>query len=192
MENPGFPSSLWETLDQRLWHATSSQGLEGILNDGEVRITGDRYTGSLSRHLRCVSLFDFGPTAVKFENQFEHMCGWLGHQQKSRIAIWLEVDRDAASDNILDAGTMHKIWKEQKKQLIPGFEAGHKGSIPLCRLKGALLIDYHDNSLSTYHGGVNEGLICELEEFEQSLPSPPPPHPLIAEVEDRRNRLREK
>lgn len=176
MDNPGFPAPLWDTLNQRLWHATGEEGLKGILNDGEIRIVGDRYSGSLSRHLGCVSLFDFGPTAVKFENQFEHMCGWLGHQQGSRVAVWLEVDRQAAADNVLDAGAMHSIWNEQcGKKLIPGFEAGHEGPIPLQNLKGALFVDHHDHSLFAYRECINEELTGELEAFEQSLPAPPPP-----------------
>ena len=64
MKNPGLPDPLWEVLDNQLWHATGADGLSGIVRDGEIIITGNRYRESLCRILDCVSLFDFGPTAV--------------------------------------------------------------------------------------------------------------------------------
>ena len=73
MKNPGLPEPLWEILDGSLWHATGRNGLQGILADGEIRITGDRYKNSLCRKLKCVALFDFGPSAVDRWNQFNNL-----------------------------------------------------------------------------------------------------------------------
>ena len=104
MLNPGLPDSLWEVLDQRLWHATSANALRGIVVDGEVRTMGNRYENSLCRYLNGVSLFDFRPTAVNGWGQFNNWRGWFGSQQDARVPIWLEVDRHAALDSLHDAG----------------------------------------------------------------------------------------
>lgn len=54
--------------------------------------------------------------------------GWFGHQQEARVAVWLEIDRHAAAENVKDAGEIHSIWQDNKsKQFISGVEAGHEG-----------------------------------------------------------------
>ena len=143
MDNPGLHEPLWRALDGCLWHATGPAGLDGILRDGEIAITGDRYPSSLRRSLGCVALFDFGPTAVDTGGQFEHWRGWFGHQQGARVAIWLELDRAATAANLIEAGDFLALWNDgnRRKQCIPGVEAGHRGPIRLEFLTGALLID---------------------------------------------------
>lgn len=191
-----LPDSLWAALNHRLWHATSTKGLKGIVESGEIRI-GDRYENSLCRHLGCVSIFDFGLTA-KDHDQYRNWNAWFGHEQKSRVAVWLEIDRDSTVNKVYDAESIRKIWHHNrlyKKRLIPGVEAGHRGVIPLCVLKGALLIDRHDLNKFKYFKGVDKTLICKAADFEKSLPPPPPPHPLeIARkraLRDKRKKIRE-
>ena len=173
MDNPGLPEPLWRALDRRLWHATSPDRLEDILRDGEVAITGDRYRNSLCRSLDCVALFDFGPTAVDTGDQFRNWSGWFGHQQNSRVAIWLEIGRLATSANLIEAGEMRAIWHDGNlcKQYIPGVEAGHRGPIRLGFLTGALLIDAQDRSRFRYQEGVEEALLAEVDRFENTLPT---------------------
>ena len=184
MKNPGLPESLWQILDGRLWHATGLVGLNGILVDGEIRIAGDRYQNSFCRHLGCVALFDFGPTAVDDWNQFDNWHGWLGDQQGTRVAIWLEIDRPAVVDNVIDAGELHRRWKDDVgRQIIPGVEAGYRGPLPVGCVAQVLLIDRHDHSKFALHAGVNEALLHVLDEFEQSLPPAPDMHPLVAAIE---------
>ena len=112
MDNPGLPEPLWRALDRRLWHATGPDCLEGIVRDGEVAITGDRFRSSLCRSLDCVALFDFGPTAVDTGGQFGNWNGWFGHQQNARVAIWLEIDRLATAANLIEAGEMRATWRD--------------------------------------------------------------------------------
>ena len=171
MNNPGLAEPLWEILNGRLWHATGPGGLKGILADGEIRITGDRYLNSLCRKLECVSLFDFGPTAVDDWNQFHNWHGWFGHQQESRVAIWFEIDRKAAAENVIDAGEMHRRWTDNSsEQCIPGVEAGYRGPVPLGSIVNVLLIDRDDlSSFGSCHR-VDDGLLRSLDEFERSLP----------------------
>lgn len=183
LEDPDdLPDSLWEVINERLWHATSTEGLKGILEAGEIKI-GNRYNNSLCLHLRCVSLFDFRPTAKNYDRQFLNWWGWFGHQQKSSVAVWLEIDRAATVDKVCDAGKMHGIWKENlNKQFIPGVEACHKGPIPIRVLKSALLIYRYDLKRFEHFEEVNEILIDEMVDFEKSLPLPEP-EPFITMLE---------
>ena len=174
MDNPGFPQSLWQALDQRLWHATGPDGLSGILRDREIAITGDRYENSLCRSLNCVALFDFGPTAVDTGNQFGNWIGWFGHQQNARVAIWLEVDRLATAANLIEAGEMRRIWDDNLgKHYIPGVEAGHCGPLRLEFLTSVLLMDRHDRSHFQRQEGVDEALLAEFHRFEGTVPQSP-------------------
>ena len=174
MNNPGLPEPLWEILDGRLWHATGPEGLKGILTDGAIRIMDARYQGSLCRFLECVALFDFGPTAVNDWNQFNNWTGWFGHQQDSRIAAWLEIDRRAAATKVKDAREMHRIWQDHKyRTFIPGVEASHEGPVSVGLIGKVLLIDQHERSTFALHDGIDEGLLLKLAEFVRSLPPAP-------------------
>ena len=191
IEDPdNLPDSLWETLNHGLWHATSIKGLKGILQAREIRRIGDRYKNSLCGHLDCVSLFDFGPTAKDCDGQFLNWWGWFGYQQKSSVAVWLEIDRDATADKVYDAGEIYAIRQDILSKggsvpglFIPGVEAGHKGPIPLCVLKGALLIYRCDLKRFERFEEVGETLIDEIADFEKSLPPPPKPDPCIEMLE---------
>ena len=163
------------------------------MKDGEIRIVGSRYQNSLCRYLSCVSLFDFGPTAVNDWGQFNNWRGWFGSEQDARVAVWLEVDRDATATSVRDAGTMHRIsGKNLSKRFIPGVEAGHKGSISLDVLTSAVLIDRYDRRLFKRYNEVNETLTGRVIEFEKSLPPPPKPDPSIAILEAAKHRARKK
>ena len=191
MNNPGLPERLWEVLNGRLWHATALDGLKGILADGEIRIVGDRYANSFCRHLGCVALLDFGPTAVDDWGQFKNWSGWFGNQQKARVAVWLEINRRAAAENVIDAGALHRKWKDNcSKQIIPGVEAGHRGPVPVGCIGAILLIDRYERSTFELLVGVDEGLLRRLDAFERSLPPAPDPHPLVAAMEAHRKRQR--
>ena len=142
MDNLGLPDSLWEVLDNRLWYATGADSLSGIVKDGEIKITGDRYKESLCRIRKYVSLLDFGPTAVDTGNQFRNWVGWFGAYQDYRVSIWLEVDRQAAGTSIIDAGEMYQIWQKNLPHMyIPGVEADHKNPVPINHLKGIIYLN---------------------------------------------------
>ena len=133
LDNPGLLEDLWEHLDGRLWHATARDDLHGIIADEEIRVAvGDRYAGAFSRNLSGVSLFDFGPASEDVPNQFHNWCGWFGHQQKARVAVWLEIDRASVIESHMDAKVAREAWKQDlSATFIPGVEACHKGPIPL-------------------------------------------------------------
>ena len=115
MDNPGLPDALWANLDGRLWHATSREGLRGIVADKAITVGfSDRYLGSFARNQGSVSLFDFGPTSKDYPNQFNNWIGWLGRQQNTKVAVWLEIDRERVNQSLLDA----KATREAVNALI--------------------------------------------------------------------------
>ncbi len=164
---------MWAHLDGRLWHATARDDLHGIIADEEIRVAvGDRYAGSFSRNLGGVSLFDFGPASEDVPNQFHNWCGWFGHQQEARVAVWLEIDRASVLESLMDA----KVAREASKQdlsatFIPGVEACHIGPIPLAAVADVLLIDQHDRNLLRRLGQPNNDTIQQIDAFEATLPA---------------------
>jgi hypothetical protein len=131
LNNPGLPPSLWNALDGRLWHATGAKGFAGIIRDREIRVFHERYKNSLCKMLDGVSLMDFGQTAIHLPDQFENWREWFGHQQESRVAVWLEIDRRAVAHALLDAGAARALRRDNLgRQIILGVEACHKGARP--------------------------------------------------------------
>lgn len=173
MNNPGLPEPLWDVLDGRLWHATSPSGLVGILQDGKIRVLQDRYCNSLCKMLCGVSLMDFGTSASDRAGQFVNWSGWFGHQQDCRVAVWVEIDRQAVLSNLLNAEDARALWNEgnYSRQLIPGVEACHKGEIPATAFAGILCVDRYDRSRFVMIG-MESATTC-LKEFEASLPPAP-------------------
>lgn len=175
MENPGLPDSLWRELEGRLWHATAKDGLTGIAQSYEIRVsTAGHYKTSFCRNLGGVSLFDFGRSAVDDWNQFNNWFGWFGSEQGTRVAIWLEINRNKVCSELMDAASAHSAWKKQlSKTFIPGVEACHIGAIPGNASDRFLLIDRHN--LGTFRI-VDENWperLHEIDEFEASLPPEP-------------------
>jgi hypothetical protein len=183
LDNPDLPEGLWSQLDGRLWHATSRDGLHGIIVDKEIRpAVGERYVGSFCRNQGGVSLFDFGPASEDIPGQFHNWCGWLGHQQGARVAVWLEIDRASVHKRLLDAKTtrealellMDRRRAEDKTHepgitIIPGVEACHYGPIPIADVTGVLLIDRHDLNLFRPLGKPEDDIIQEIDAYEASL-----------------------
>jgi hypothetical protein len=172
MNNPGLPPTLWAALDGRLWHATGPSELAGILADGEIRIFGNRYANSLSKAYGAVSLFDFGPSASDCD-QFMNWVGWMGHQQKSRVAVWLEIDRARVSGNLCDAEATLRLFREVNfsRQLIPGVEACHRGAISVGAIGSVLLIDRDYEHAHFMQCAMASDVIADIvSDFERRLP----------------------
>ncbi|RYD62193.1 MAG: hypothetical protein EOP84_34855, partial [Verrucomicrobiaceae bacterium] len=128
MDNPGLPSGLWAILDGGLWHATSSDHLADIIQDGVIKVIAGRYENSFAKLHDAVSLFDFGPAARDGWGQFDNWSGWFGYKQDCRVAVWLQIDRDATASTVLDAGQSHHRWQDHRtRRFIPGVEALHVG-----------------------------------------------------------------
>jgi hypothetical protein len=177
VNNPGLSPALWAALDGRLWHATGPSEFAGILADGEIRVFANRYLNSLCKAYGAVSLLDFGPSATDCD-QFNNWVGWMGHQQKSRFAVWLEIDRAAVSPNLYDAEATLALNRDASFpcQLIPGIEACHRGPISVAAIRSVLLIDQHFDHARFEECPFTPDIIPGLlADFERSLRPPPAP-----------------
>ena len=59
--------------------------------------------------------------------------------------IWLELDRDLTAANVIPAGKVRELHQAQPSaQVIPGVEAGHRGTVPLASISGALIFYAQD------------------------------------------------
>ena len=141
------PDALWAVLTGHRWHATSLDGLRGVVQSGAIE-KRPGYNG-LCKSLGAVSLFDFGPTAVDIKS-LGHWTQWCGSQQASsaklagvaqkKVGVWVRVRDDYADDRLIDAAALHKIWMEKKGNVIPGVEGGHLGPLGVAELDQIVVI----------------------------------------------------
>ncbi|KAB7782903.1 hypothetical protein F8B43_4197 [Methylorubrum populi] len=150
------------------------------MQDGEIRSFGERYCNSLCKKLGGVSLMDFGPSASDRPGQVQNWMGWFGHQQQCRIAVWIEINRIAVSDRLLDAKAFHAHWADGNygTQIIPGVEACHRGPIPTTAFAGILCVDQFNRSI--FRTSAVADAIDGIATFEATLPPAPPENPLAA------------
>ena len=177
------PDALWDVLSGHRWHATSLDGLRGIVDSGAIEIRPG-YNG-LCKSLGAVSLFDFGPTATDIESG-GHWTNWCGPQQaasaraagvpQKEVGVWLRVRDDYADDRLIDASAMRKIWteKEDKPNIIPGVEGGHLGPIAVAEFDQIVVI--RALCLSAYQvwdAMPSTGVLEEVSEHIDNLPAEP-------------------
>ena len=188
-----MPKALWSHLDGRLWHATESDSLSGMISDGEIGVgVRDRYRNSFCRYQDGVCLFDFGPTAVNDWDQFGNWVRWFGHEQETRIAIWLKIDRAKSIEPLLDARAAHEKWHETPgKTFIPGVEACHRGPIPLAAVVSALLIARDKREMFQQVDELNCEIFQQIAAFELELP-PVRPDNVVEALWDGRRRSAER
>ena len=184
MDNPVLPEALWSHLDGRLWHATCRDGLQGIVADKEIRVAvGNRYVGSFCRNQGSVSIFDLGAAQEDIQKQFRKLCEWFGHQQGTRVAVWLEIDRANVLESLMDAKAAREAWHlmidqrlaeskmdEPRTMFISGVEACHIGPIPIADVASVLLIDQHHKKLFQRLGKPDNDTIQQIDAFEATLP----------------------
>lgn len=187
MKNLGIHEPLWQELNTRVWHATTLEGLEGIIRDGEIILgVGNRYRGSFCLSKNYVSLFDFVTEEETMPNP--SWVSWLGEQRgDKRVSIWLEVDHESAGDKFINATELCREWTEEldsrttgtgieepfQSLLFSGVEAGYQGQMPTSLLRGALLIDGNNHNCFISHQGFGDELLPLMEEFGKSLAPDP-------------------
>ena len=181
----GVPGALWEVLACHRWHATSMSGLRGIVETETIEVRPGY--DSLCRTLCAISLFDFGRTAEDIES-LGHWTEWCGSQQASdarlsgiprkRVGVWLRVRDDYLDERLIDAGTLHGIWKRNlAKRIIPGVEAGHRGPIPLAQLDQVVAIPAaRMNEFRVWHAAPCAAVADAVSLFVQNLPAEPLSH----------------
>jgi len=206
MDNSGtnrehdVPDALWAVLSGHRWHATSLDGLRGIVDSGAIEIRPG-YNG-LCKSLDAVNLFDFGPTAVDIKS-LGHWTEWCGSQQavsdravgvpQKRVGVWLRVRDGYADDRLIDAATLRKIWMENEKKLnvIPGVEGGHRGLLAVAELDqivviGALCL----SAYRVWDAMPSAGVLEEVSDHIDNMPADPLSSLELAHVRARQKRER--
>ena len=192
------PDTLWAVLSGHRWHATSLDGLRGIVNSGAIEIRSG-YNG-LCKSLDAVSLFDFGPTAVDIKSG-GHWTEWCGFQQaasdravgvpQKRVGVWLRVRNDYADDRLIAAAALREIWMENQLNVVPGVEGGHRGPITVAELDQIVVI--RASCLSAYRvwdAMPSAGVLEEVSDHIDNLPAEPLAPFELAHVRARQKRER--
>ena len=206
MDNSGtnrehdVPNALWAVLSGHRWHATSLDGLRGIVHSGAIEIRPG-YNG-LCKSLGAVSLFDFGPTAVDIKSG-GHWTEWCGFQQaaservvgvpQKRVGVWLRVRDDYADDRLIDAASLREIWMENKLNVIPGVEGGHRGPLAVAELDQIVVIGASDlSAYRVWDAMPSAEVFEEASDHIDNLPAEPLSHFELARVRvrQRQERLR--
>ena len=165
MKDPGCGPEAWTVLDGKLWHATSVDGLRGIRRDRFIK-PGNRYKGSFVSAHGWVSLFDFGSSARDEWNQWRNWEQWFGWTHDADLSVWLEVDRKAGKNKIVEAEELRVLWREELDQrarkglagpwagnIIPGVEGCYRGNLPIA-LVGRAVVMRADYSVVADMGGL--------------------------------------
>ena len=142
MNDPGCGPEAWAILDGRLWHATTVAGLRGIRAERRIR-PGTRHKGSFVGARGWVCLFDFGPSATDESNQWGNWAPWFGAARGAPVSVWLEINREAAQHELLDAEQLRSLWRETSARrwaaglrgpwpglIFPGVEGCFCGELP--------------------------------------------------------------
>ena len=187
MDNSGtnrehdVPDALWAALSDHRWHATSLDGLRGIVDSGAIEIRPG-YNG-LCKSLGAVSLFDFGPTAVDIKSG-GHWTEWCGFQQaasnrvvgvpQKRVGVWLRVRDDYADDRLIAAAALREIWMENKLNVVPGVEGGHRGPLAVAELDQIVVIGALDlSAYRVWDAMPSVGVLEEVSNHIDNLPAEP-------------------
>ena len=204
MDNSGtnrehdVPDALWAVLSGHRWHATSLDGLRGIVHSGAIEIRPG-YNG-LCKSLGAVSLFDFGPTAADIKSG-GHWTEWCGSQQaasdrvvgvpQKRVGVWLRVRDDYADDRLIDAAALREVWMENKLNVIPGVEGGHRGPLAVAELDQIVVIGaLHLSAYRVWNAMPSTGVLEEVSDYISHLPAEPLSRLELAYVRARQKRER--
>ena len=178
----GIPDALWEVLDGHRWHATSLDGLRGIVDTGAID-TRPGYE-SLCRLLGAISLFDFGPSSEHVKS-LGHWSEWCGTQQASRarqdgipqkrVGVWLRVRDRYADERVIDACALRRISKKNlAKRIIPGVEGGHVGPLAIAELDQVVAVSaVRMAEFSAWGGTPSDAIVDEVARYVENLPAEP-------------------
>ena len=152
MRDPGCGPEAWAVLDEKLWHATSVDGLRGIQRDGVIA-PGNRYRGSFVSARGWISLFDFGSSARDEWGQWNNWAQWFGATHDAQLSAWLEIDRNAGESEIVEAEALRVLWRQEvdrrveigaggpwRGTIIPGVEGAYQGSLPTALVMRAVVM----------------------------------------------------
>ena len=178
-----IPEEFRSLLDGHKWHATSIAGLIGIVDSGAIELRPG-YNSFCKVTLNAISLFDFGPTSTDIQSR-GHWSEWCGYQQASKarargdpqkhVGIWVRIDAAYSSENLLDAGTVHAMWKAHSVgTILPGVEGAHKGPLSIDTVDQVIVVSR--NNLAephTWAGTPTPQTVRDVSAYIDSLPDEP-------------------
>lgn len=140
-----IPSSLWNILEDNLWHATSIQSAIKIFQSNLIRFDNPKsfYPDSYVRNIGAVSLFDF--RGGYWQNiDTSYWIGWLGKEKRAPYAVWFCIDELKCDQSAIISGyDVYRCWLADgnNKKIIPYVEGAHKGYVKLKSVSKILIID---------------------------------------------------
>ena len=144
---------LCRVLSGHRWHATSADGLRGIVDHGAIKVC--TFFNSFCKSIGAVSIFHFGPTAKDCETTRQHWSPWcgkhqadplgIGHPVGKQVGIWLRIRDVYQGPQLIEPLTLcQRSYNELKSappgarvnlsQIIPHVEGAHVGKIPIREL----------------------------------------------------------
>lgn len=155
-----------ELLQGGLWHTTSAERFESILDAGEIspdppipnlQRWGTAKGPSLYPFVRSiggVSLFDFSGFDESAYNTKYPLSMWKtfvpcfsGWDE----AVWIELDRSAIANGFIDGTALLARWRQQNelgRKIMPIIEAAHIGPIPISAFCRAYKFNRHNQELN--------------------------------------------
>jgi hypothetical protein len=144
-----------EELQDGLWHTTTPDRYERIVQSGSIRPEpeipdSERWKTSRGpdyypyvRTLGGVSLFDFRGFDPEVYSKTHPMSAWAEFVPCRRsvgTAVWIEIARSKVSRDLVGADALAERWKQENAfahTIMPRIEAAHIGPIPVasvCRV----------------------------------------------------------
>lgn len=146
-------------LGEGLWHTTSLERYSNILKTKAVlpepgipdsarwkTAAGPKHYPYV-RSLGGVSLFEFRGFEPESYRAAYPMSTWeefVPYRSSWGAAIWLKIDRDAASMSLIDPKALVERWNRENAHghtLMPMIEAAHVGPIPVERICRVMRVD---------------------------------------------------
>ena len=149
--------TLPKELMGRLWHTTHPDRFKQIMKDAEISPNPaipekERWKTSRGpeyypfvRTLNGVSLFDFKNFDEVSYGEKYPLSNWREFVPCRSLwdeAIWLEIDRAKASDNLIGGKELIEKWKKldaYKHTIMPMIEVAYIGAIPLHAFRNVLI-----------------------------------------------------
>ena len=142
-----------------LWHATSRQRLENIINCGAISPEPDisdneRWSTSRGpeyypyvRYLGGVSLFDFynfDPIKYKTDYPVSNWSEFVPYCSRYEETVWIKINREDLSQNFINGDELLQKWKNENslvRKLMPIIECAHLGELEVSKFDQVYLYE---------------------------------------------------
>jgi hypothetical protein len=152
-------------LNGRLWHTTHPDRFKRILETGSIlpipdppnpdgwkTMDGEPYR-SYAHTLGGVSLFDFDhfdPESYAAKCPMSDWHTFVPYREKWGSAVWIEIDRDRVSPNLISGADVVTRWNSDKAyrhNFMPYIEAVHVGPLPRASFVRAFIVGKDESEI---------------------------------------------